>query len=186
MIREIKKDFLTVNPYSRCGKKLRGVKGVVIHWTGNPGTSAQANRNYFESLKDQTGNEGVRYASAHFVVGIDGEIIQCLPLDEWAYHVGAKKYVEGIQEKLGAIPNSCTIGIEMCHPTWHGHFTNATWEAAAELTAVLLKRFNLCPDKDVYRHYDITGKICPKWFVERASEWRRFLCDVEQNLKEIL
>ena len=85
MIREIKKDFLTVNPYSRCGKKLRGVKGVVIHWTGNPGTSAQANRNYFESLKDQTGNEGVRYASAHFVVGIDGEIIQCLPLDEWAY-----------------------------------------------------------------------------------------------------
>ena len=185
-MREIKKDFLTPNPYSRCGKKLRGVKGVVIHWVGNPGTSAQANRNYFESLKEQTGSEGVRYASAHFVVGIDGEIIQCLPLDEWAYHVGAKIYVDGIQEKLGAIPNSCTIGIELCHLTWHGHFTNATWEAAAELPAVLLKRFNLCPGKDVSRHYDITGKVCPKWFVGSTLDWKLFLGDVEKNLLEII
>ena len=185
-MREIKKDFLAVNPYSRCGKKLRGVKGIVIHWVGNPGTSAQANRNYFESLKDQTGSEGVRYASAHFVVGIDGEIIQCLPLDEWAYHVGAKKYVDGIQEKLGAIPNSCTIGIEMCHPTWAGDFTVKTWQAAVELTAGLLKRFNLCPGKDVYRHYDITGKICPKRFVESSLGWKLFLGDVEKNLLEII
>ena len=186
MDREIKKDFLTPNPYSRCGKKLRGVKGIVIHWTGNPGTSAQANRNYFESLKEQTGSEGMRYASAHFVIGIDGEIIQCLPLDEWAYHVGAKQYVDGTKERLGPIPNNCTIGIELCHPDWTGRFTSETWEAAAELTAVLLKRFNLSPDKDVYRHYDITEKVCPKYFVEHGLEWGHFLCDVEKKLLEII
>ncbi|WP_262373146.1 hypothetical protein [Treponema phagedenis] len=49
----IEKQMLTVNPFSRPGQKLQEVKGVVIHWVANPGTSAQANRNYFESLKRQ-------------------------------------------------------------------------------------------------------------------------------------
>ena len=64
----VREDFLTVNPYSRPGDELKTIRGVVIHYVGNPGTSAQANRNYFESLKD--GADGT-YASSHFVVGLE-------------------------------------------------------------------------------------------------------------------
>ena len=61
----VDKDYLTVNPWSRPGEPLRKIKGVVIHYVGNPGTSAEANRNYFESLSD--GNLET-YASSHFII----------------------------------------------------------------------------------------------------------------------
>ena len=37
--------LLTVNEYSRPGTALEKVKGIVIHYTANPGTGAQAHRN---------------------------------------------------------------------------------------------------------------------------------------------
>ena len=86
---KIERKFLTENKFSRPNKNLIGVKGIVIHWVGNAGTSALANRNYFENLKNQKDINKARYASAHFIIGLDGEIIQCLPADEMAYHVGA-------------------------------------------------------------------------------------------------
>ena len=77
----VQQDLLSVNPYSRPGDELKSIRGVVIHYVGNPGTSAQANRNYFESLS--AGTDGT-YASSHFVVGLEGEVIQCVPLTEIA------------------------------------------------------------------------------------------------------
>ena len=46
----VTKDLLTVNDWSRPGDPLKRVNGIVLHYVGNPGTTAQANRNYFESL----------------------------------------------------------------------------------------------------------------------------------------
>jgi N-acetylmuramoyl-L-alanine amidase len=37
--------------YSRPGLPLRPVKAVVVHYVGNPGTSAMMNRDFFESRK---------------------------------------------------------------------------------------------------------------------------------------
>ena len=34
-------------------------------------------------------------------------------------------------------------------------------------------------EKDVIRHYDITGKICPKYFVEDEAAWEKFREDVK-------
>ena len=65
---EIDVELLTVNPNSRPGKKLGKVKGIVVHYTANPGSSAMDNRNYFEGLKDSH----VTQASAHFIVGLKG------------------------------------------------------------------------------------------------------------------
>jgi N-acetylmuramoyl-L-alanine amidase len=47
----IKKELLTVNPYSRPSYELLQVNGIIVHWVANPGTSAIANRNYFENRK---------------------------------------------------------------------------------------------------------------------------------------
>jgi N-acetylmuramoyl-L-alanine amidase len=46
-----------------------------------------------------------------------------------------------------------------------------------ELTAWLCRHFNVSPDQ-VIRHYDITGKDCPKYFVEHEDAWKQFLDDV--------
>ena len=105
---EIKQDLLTKNPYSRPGKPLSKVKGIVVHWTANEGKGANAkrNRDYFESLK--SGGKG--YASAHYIVD-DKEIILCVPENEMAYHVGAETYRTS---RFGSYPNATTIGVEMC------------------------------------------------------------------------
>jgi len=74
-------DYLPLNEYSRPGTPLREISGVVVHYVGNPGTSAAANRSFFANLALTLET----YASAHFVVGLKGEILQCVPLTEIAY-----------------------------------------------------------------------------------------------------
>jgi N-acetylmuramoyl-L-alanine amidase len=176
----IEKRLLTINPFSRPGKKLFPAKGVVIHWVENPGTSALQNRNYFEGLKGQSlNNPEAVFASAHFVVGIQGEIIQCLPLDEMAYHVGAKVYTPEAISRFGHYPNNCTIGIELCHPAWDGKFTPETWISAVELAAHLLKQFDLEPSLGLWTHNEVTLKNCPKYFVDHPEAFERFKLDVD-------
>jgi N-acetylmuramoyl-L-alanine amidase len=171
----IQGSLLTVNPFSRPGKKLSGIKGIVIHWVANAGSTARQNRNYFENLKSQSLNDAAaRYASAHFIVGIEGEVIQCIPTEEMAYHVGAKKYTPEALSRLGHYPNNCTIGIELCHPGDEGSFTPDTLSAARELCALLCIQSDLDPLNDIWTHYAITGKLCPRWFVAHPDRFEDF------------
>jgi N-acetylmuramoyl-L-alanine amidase len=87
-----------------------------------------------------------------------------------AYHVGAKTYKPAAVAKFGNYPNDCTIGVELCHPEWDGRFTVETLNSAAELCALLCFQTGLNPTSDIWLHYDITGKDCPKWFVNHPSE----------------
>jgi N-acetylmuramoyl-L-alanine amidase len=134
----IQRHFLTRNIFSRPGKPLSGVKGAVIRWAANAGSSALANRNYFESLKNQSLHDPkARYASAHFIVGLGGEIIQRVPADETARRAGAKTYRPEALTAFGHYPNGRALGIELCHPDASGKFAAATPDAAAELCRVL-------------------------------------------------
>lgn len=161
----VEKDYLTVNEWSRPGTPLEKIQGVVIHYVGNPGTTAQANRNYFESLS--SGTEEV-YASSHFVIGLEGEVIQCVPLTEIAYASNSR--------------NDDTVSIEVCHPDETGVFLPASYDRCVELTAWLCREFRLKPEKDVIRHYDVTGKLCPLYYVEDPAAWESFLADVSEAL----
>lgn len=160
----VTEDLLTKNPWSRPGTELESIKGVVIHYVGNPGTSAQANRNYFESLQD--GAEGI-YASAHLIVGLEGEVIQCIPLTEWAYASNSR--------------NEDTVSIEVCHPDETGQFSPVTYDRVVELTAWLCDTFDLTT-ADVMRHYDVSGKDCPKYYVEHEDAWQQLLADVDKAI----
>ena len=162
----VEKDYLTVNEWSRPGTELESIRGVVIHYVGNPGTTAQANRNYFESLS--SGEEGT-YASSHFIVGLDGEVIQCVPLTEVAYASNTR--------------NDDTVSIEVCHPDETGEFSPVTYARTVELTAWLCREFKLDPETDVIRHYDVTGKICPKYFVDHPEDWDTFRSDVALEME---
>ncbi len=162
---DIKVELLTPNKYSRSQKTLKKVKGVVIHYTANPMTTAEQNRSYFEGLKDS----GETYASSHFVIGLQGEIIQCIPTGEESYASNDR--------------NADTISIECCHTDKTGKFNEATYNSCVELTAWLVTKFDLELPKDVIRHYDITGKICPKYFVDHPEKWKDFLSDVQAYIK---
>jgi N-acetylmuramoyl-L-alanine amidase len=143
----------------------------------NPGSTAQGNRNYFESLKEQVPPNNKRFASAHYVIGLQGEIIQCVPDKEVCYHVGADTYTNEALRRLSSYPNNCTIGIELCHPTWDGKFNQKTLESCHWLLDVLLATYDLTKD-DLWRHFDVTKKVCPKYFVEHTDEWDAFRLSV--------
>lgn len=181
MTYKITENLLTPNEYSRCQEKLSSVKGLVIHWTANPNTDGLANRNYFESLK--LGNKG--YASAHYFVCLNGDVIRCLPDSEMGYHVGASSYKQEALNRLSSYPNDCTVGVELCVIDWDGKMTNDTYNTAIEFSADKLIEFGLT-EKDLWLHYDITGKDCHKWFVNNPQEWEFFKFQVGQKINEKL
>jgi len=161
-------DFLTVNPYSRPGMKRERVRDIVIHYVANPGTGAKQNRDYFEGLKDQSGSKTVS-ASSHYIIGSDGTILQCIPLDEVAY---------------GNYPrNDDTVSIECCHPDADGRFTDATIKSLAKLTGWLCKELSL-NEKHIIRHHDVSGKNCPKYYVEHEDAWRALKKKLAAGIKE--
>ena len=162
----VEQDYIPVNDWSRPGTPLEDINAVVIHYVGNPGTTARANRNYFASLS--SGKEGT-YASSHFVVGLEGEVVQCVPLTEVAYASNTR--------------NGDTVSIEVCHPDETGEFSPVTYGRCVELAAWLCREFKLDPETDVIRHYDVTGKECPLYYVEHPEAWERLKADVAAELE---
>lgn len=162
---EIVENFLDLNEYSRPGEVLGKVKNIFVHYTANPGTTAEQNRSYFQGLAVS----GERSASAHFIIGYDGEIIQCIPLDEIGCAVIEHNY------------NS--VSIECCYQDEDGHFTQATYESLLHLTTWLMGKYNLTAD-DILRHYDAGGKLCPKYYVEHPEAWNTFKVDLENYVEK--
>lgn len=167
----IQEKLLTVNQYSRPGTKRNSTTKIAVHYVANPGTSAIANRNYFENCK----TTGV-YVSSNYIVGLDGEVIRCVPDDEIAYCTNQA--------------NAYSISIETCHPDWTGKFNPKTYASLVELCTLLLKKYKLESD-DLIRHFDVTGKVCPKCFVEASkggsddeknSAWNKFKSDVKAKM----
>lgn len=147
--------LIGIDGESRRGEKLEGVADIVIHYVGNPGTTARQNRNWYENPQSEV--------SSHFVVGLDGEVIQCLPLDEKSSATNWR--------------NADTISIEVCHPDSTGKFTDAAYDSTVKLTAWLLQNSGL-DESHIIRHYDVTGKECPRYFVQHEDAWTEFKADV--------
>lgn len=169
------KNMLLTN-HNRPKKKLVKLKGVVIHWTANtnPGADAVANRNYFNTTSN--------WASTHYIVD-DRQIIRCLPDDEIGYHVGSTNYTRLADELREAkySPNYFLLGIEMCvneDGDW-----NRTYNSTVELAVYLLKKHGLTVN-NLYRHYDITGKNCPKMMLEENA-WNEFKAKVASELLQV-
>lgn len=152
--------YIPVNEYSRPGDKLDAVNGVVIHYVGNPGTNGWQNHDYYANLAES----GAASVSSNFIIGLDGTVILCVPLDEVAYASNNR--------------NSDTISIECCHPDADGAFTEATYQSLVRLCAWLKELYDLDME-DIIRHYDVTGKICPKYYVEHEDAWQRLLDDIK-------
>jgi len=163
----IEQDLIPINRFSRPGISLDEVNGIVIHNIGNPGTTAQANRNFFANLAITE----ERFASSNFIICLDGTILQCVPVDEIAYASNQRNYD--------------TISIEVCHPDDTGRFTEESYDAVIKLTAWLCIMFGLTSD-DVIRHADIIATDCPRYFTTNEGAWDQFRADVDNAIAEML
>ena len=152
----IDQQIIKVDGDSRRGVYLDSVQDIVIHYVGNPGSTAQQNRDYYANPSSDV--------SSHFVIGLKGEIIQCIPLHE--------------KSSASNHRNKDTISIEVCHPDESGMFTDASYQSLVKLTTWLCEICGL-DNSDVIRHYDITGKQCPLYFVTHEDAWKQFLKDVK-------
>lgn len=147
--------LIPIDGVSRDGALLGGFNDIVVHYVGNPATTAQQNHDFYCNPESEV--------SSHFIIGLDGEIIQCVPLNEMAYASNWR--------------NRDTISIEVCHPDESGKYSTATYKSLVRLVSWLMHAGNLNTDH-IIRHYDITGKACPLYYVNNEDAWIQFKKDV--------
>jgi N-acetylmuramoyl-L-alanine amidase len=189
--------LLTVNPFSRSGKRLACCKGVILHYVGMNGQKAISVWNYFE----KTCPADKHYSSAHYIIDLNGDIYHAVPDNEAAWHCGSsvidpasgRIYTDWARMKFGYYasdpvkisPNFCTIGIELCIDA-SGNFMPDTLNAAVELVAKLLDENNLTND-DIGTHKKVVGwKDCPLPWVKEPKLFDEFKDCVRAKLGVLL
>jgi len=185
--------LLSINPYSRPGRRLSVCKGIVFHYVGVPNQKAIDTWLFFE----KTCPVDKHYSSSHYIIDLNGFIYHAVPDNEIAYHCGSDKpdpvsgriYTDWARMKYGlyacdpvsSSPNFCTLGIEMCIDG-KGNFTPDTLQSAVELAAQLLEYNRLSVD-DIGTHNLIVGwKDCPLPWVKNQALFE----DLKERVKEKL
>jgi len=189
--------LLTINPFSRSGRKLAVCKGIVFHYVGINNQRALTTWNFFE----KTCPADKHYSSAHYIIDLNGDIFHAVPDNEAAWHCGSSAvdpasgriYTDWARKKYGfyandpaiTSPNYCTLGIEMCIDS-QGNFTPDTLKAAVELAAKLLDENKLSVD-DIGTHKLIVGwKDCPLPWVKLPALFDEFKERVKEKMGILL
>lgn len=143
------------------GKRpLSAIKFIVIHDTANTGKGADALAHY-KYLQTAT-----RYGSAHYYVD-DHEILQTIDDSVVAWSVGDKWARKNATRD--DVTNYNSISVELCIN--EGIDKAKAYQNLIWLTRYLMAKFNA----EVVRHFDATGKPCPRsWQANNWSQWWRF------------
>ena len=149
------------------------IKYLVYHYTANDGDTDEANAKYFHN--------NVVKASAHRFVDDDSVTIS-VPDNYVAWHCGG-----GLQGSKGhtyykKCTNTNSIGIEMCDTKRNGKYevTPKTRTNAIALGKELVKKYGI-KKENVIRHYDVTGKNCPAYFVKNEEGWIKFRNEIFES-----
>lgn len=157
-------------------RSLGNIKYIVIHYTANDGDTAKGNGNYFKN--------NIVKASAHYFVD-DNTIVQSVPDDYAAWSVGGSKYSDcdrtGGGKWYGKCTNSNSISVELCDTVKNGvsDFSESTVRNAVELVRSIMKQYGI-DTGHVIRHFDVTGKICPKPYID-GTAWQGFKNMIEED-----
>ena len=174
--------------FIRPGKSLKEVRGHVIHWVANPVITRPSQIAWWwkvMNLKKYNKSPGNVFASAHLNIGKKGQTGMTIPLYEMAYHVGGKRYQDGIKKKVGEYPNSYLIGIECCHTNWKGDMTDETWDSLIKISKYLMNEYGYSK-KEIYTHNDITGKSCHRYFLKKENgKWVKDLKKWDEFLEKL-
>lgn len=162
---EMIEKFMKINKYGRPGTKRRRTTKIAWHFTGQHDVSAKNTVSYFSNVvaNGYRVNGRYIYASSHLVVGLEGEIYHIIPFNEIAYTTNSA--------------NAYSVGVECATTGSDDHYTDKEYVSMIKTGAWLAKLYGLDPRKDFIRHYDVTGKICPRYFVNHKSQWEQFKLD---------
>ena len=151
-------------------RSTSSIKFIVIHYTGNDGDTDENNGKYFANNDVNT--------SAHYFVD-DDSITKSVPDNFIAWHCGGKTY------KHKSCRNANSIGIEICDDVKNGSIypSAKTIQNVLELTRSLMQKYNI-PAENVIRHYDVTGKLCPAYWVDNSKWKSEFWNKLKNNTPE--
>ena len=166
----INRDYITKINFTDKNSTAR-IKYIVIHYFGGLATAEKLAKYWARSYAG---------ASAHYAVGHNGKVYQCVEDCDIAWHCGGVK-----SYKHPLCRNTNSIGIEMAvkkkntktqratDKDWY--FTPETVASTVELTRQLMEKYHI-PAENVIRHYDVTGKICPNpyYYNTGTYTWQAF------------
>jgi len=145
---QINRRYLTKPSKRRSGYSMSpGVRFIVAHDTGNPGSTASGNVNWYENTRDQYS------ASAHLFVD-DRQILECVPAfttdrPEKAWHVLYN--VPTDDQLFGYDANDAAIGVEYC---FRGRIDDdEAYRKYVWIMAYACHRFELDPRKSIVGHF---------------------------------
>lgn len=145
-------------------RDTKTIEYIVIHYTGNDGDKSWNNANYFQNNQNLS-------ASAHLFVD-DTSLYLSVPFEYVAYSVGS--FTVDTSKGGGKYYKKCTnansINIELCDTVKDGKYnvTQKTIDNALDITKELMTRYNI-PASHVIRHFDVTGKECPAYWVDKTK-----------------
>ncbi|MEG2310792.1 MAG: peptidoglycan recognition family protein [Clostridia bacterium] len=153
----IQEKLLSKSEMTRSFLKQKKIKYIVIHSVEKANMTAMFNRDYIESLSKQRD----KYYSTHYIIGLDGEIIRCIPENEVAYHC------EKIDINFESIAISCCTNLD-------DSINENVKFSLSELINDLCFRYKL-KKNNVVLHFDISSSRCPKYFVDNKMAFDNVL-----------
>ena len=169
----IKKTPAKISKYIAGGTRSKTTK-IAWHYTGlHDVKGINTINNWFNSInRGYKQNGKYLYASAHFVMDLDGAIYEYVPMKRIAWTTNAANYY--------------SIGIECATTGSDDHYSDKEYVSMVKLGAWLAQYYGLDPRKDFIRHTDVVGrayKICPKYFVDHEDKWNQFKLDCYNYMK---
>lgn len=152
---KITEKIIPINKYNRPGTK--SVPGrICVHYTGQTGTDADKLALFYKNVAaGMFPGKPNSWTSTQYIIGLTGKVIRIIPDNEVAYAASGK--------------NDGTLHIEVCYSKAGGEFEEASVSALRELVQYLMQKYNITAG-NVLRHYDLTGKYCP-WYYVDENRW---------------
>lgn len=157
---------------TRADRALSSIRWIVVHYTGCEGSAAM--------LASSMARPN-RKAGTHFFVD-ENQIVQSIDIGKSAWHIGDGRPVPSYAgydhaKSLGLRGLGCTnassIAVDICATKTSGAWEHRGERRAAALVKELMRLYTIPLDR-VVRHYDCTGKPCPRPFTDDPARWEEF------------
>ena len=142
------------------------IEWIVVHYSGIVSAQGQA------AVVERSIRRSERESSTHYIVGEDG-IIQIVRDRHRAWHVGCYCTSNKCRAE-----NNNSLGVDLVehkrNTRTHSvkdrdwYFTDKVIQDGAQLVAWLADKYNI-PQSHIVRHFDVTGKWCPRPFVGKDT-----------------
>lgn len=155
------------------------VRFIVIHFTAVDGDTAESEGRAFSRPGAST--------SAHFFIDRAGNVVKSVPINRTAWSVGGAKYNDykttGGASYYGRCTNSTSVSIELCDLYTKHSYPSAQQVKALCDTIKYIRKY--CKNANtVIRHFDVTGKYCPRTMCKpygSDARWQKLRAKIKKD-----